>query len=401
MNDCQTKVKRWDVIIIGAGVVGCCIAWHLRRQRLRVLVIEAASRPATQSTRFAAGFVGCLSGLHQPGWGKDHADIQFEGIAFYSELAQRTTRDIGFRHVGIAYLFLTDEGWARNEPAMEISRCYGARVELLSKTRAAEKLPFIAFDQVRAAVYLADGIRIRAGEAIAAVAAEAAADGVEFMYNVAVSELLREGNHATGVVTNAGPFYASTIVIAAGAWTQPLLARHGISCPVRPTIETRFTTPAIPGISPCMPMLIFRDWQRFYIREESGGLLIGGGDHLPNQAGNHVDVDLPPTVDRISPGGAHRIRDLLREIEHVMPVLRDVRVGEIGSGLPTFTEDRLFIVDELPDYHGIYVFAGCQEAGVTHGPGLGRRVAEWIVTRRRPPQLNEFRMSRFASSQAT
>jgi sarcosine oxidase subunit beta len=147
-----------------------------------------------------------------------------------------------------------------------------------------------------------------------------------------------------------------------------------------PVVVARYTTRPLPGIGPQMLLLLFSDSPyRFWIREEKGGLLIGGGDPRPLPADRLVDADAPPCAQALPPDHALRTRQYVRQIEHVMPILQEAEINAVRAGLPCYTADRLFAASAVDQAQGLYVLAACNEAGITHGPALGRHMAECIV----------------------
>jgi glycine/D-amino acid oxidase-like deaminating enzyme len=368
-----------DVIVIGSGAFGCGAAWHLRQRGLDVLVIEAAEGPATQASRAAAGFISSWSIVHERAWGQCEWEMQRYGIQFYTRLAETCGHDIGFYPCGIAYIYLTEKDWSDVQDRIDRARALGTRLEILTEARAAMILPQVRFTATRGIVFDPDSIRIRAAQAIPALAEQLKQQGVQFLFDTPVTSFLCDDHRVRGVVTSAGEFASEHVVVAAGAWSRPLLRQLGIACPAEPHTETRYTTKPLMGVGPEMPLLIFSDCHWFYMREEHGGMLIGGFEDEPLPADRRVDPENPPRADKIVSRQPHRVREFVREIEHVMPVLKDAEVNETMSGLPTFTDDLKFIAGRVPPYDGLYIMAACQEGGVTHGPGLGKMIAELIV----------------------
>ena len=382
-------------IVVGAGALGCWASWHLCRNGRAVTLIEAADAPASQSTAGAAGFVAAWSAIHVGPWDSIEWDMQRYGIERYRALARDTTADIGLQQCGIAYIYRRPEAWADAQARIARARRLGTNLEVLDGARAATLLPQIAFGRVAGIVYDPDAVRVRAGDAIQALARLLEQQGVRCEFATAVSGFVREGGRIVGVETNRGPFHGDHTVLTAGAWSRPLLDHLGVYCPAEPLVETRYVTRPLPGIAEGMPLLIFADCHGFYIRSERGGLLIGGGDQTPMPADRRVDAHNPPPIDRLPSAQAFRIRELIREVEDIMPVLAQGEVGEIRSGLPTFTSDQRFILDTVPGYPGLSVAAGCQEAGVTHGPALGRMLAELVTTGATHWNRDSFRLARF------
>ena len=143
-------------------------------------------------------------------------------------------------------------------------------------------------------------------------------------------------------------------------------------------------------------MLMFSDSvHRFFIREERGGLLIGGGDPEPLPADRFVDADDPPQVDALPHAHARRMRDFLRQVEPIVPVLAQADIDRTDAGLPVYTDDRRFVADAAPECPGLYLLAACNEAGVTHGPGLGRHLTELILDRQTTLDPTRYAFDRF------
>lgn len=388
-----------SVLVVGAGAVGCWTAWHACRQGRAVTLIDAAAGPATQSTAGAAGFVASWSAIHVAQWGATEWAMQRYGIERYRRLAQESPADIGFQPCGIAYIYLRPDAWAAAQARIAAARRLGTRLEVLDAPTAAALLPQIRFAQVAGIAYDPDAVRVRAGDAITALAQQLAQSGVNCEYGTRALGFLREGARIVGVETNCGPRRAAHTLVAAGAWARSLLAAIGVDCPATPLVETRYVTRPLPGVTNAMPLLIFADCHGFYIRSERAGLLIGGGDIVPMPADRLVDADAPPLVAQLPPDQAYRVRELIRAVEHAMPVLHDAEVGEIRSGLPTFTTDLRFVLDDVPGYAGLSVATGCQEAGVTHGPALGRMLADLATGGSTRWERDAFRLPRFVDQQ--
>lgn len=385
-----------DVIVIGAGVSGCSTAWHLRQRGLNVLVLEAETGPAMQTTRAGAGFVCSWAGISSLDWQQVEWAMQQYGIAFYTRLAEECGRDIGFHGCGIAYITLTAAGRAQWQARFNAARRLGTKLEILDAAQVRESLPLIRFKATEQIVFDPDGIRIRASDAISALAAQLEQDGVRIQYGTTVTGFAAQRGQIHAVHTSSGPIECPQIVVAAGAWSRPLLHRLNVVCPGHPIVETRFVTQSLPGVDSTMPLLLFTDGHGFYIREEHGGLLIGGHDPEPLPADRFVDPDNPPPAKQLVPDQAYRVRQYLRDIEPVMPIVKRAEISQITSGLPTFTQDRRFVADRVPGYQGLYIITACQEAGITHGPGLGRLMSELIVDGRTTWERSAFRLLRSA-----
>jgi glycine/D-amino acid oxidase-like deaminating enzyme len=385
----------FDAVVIGAGSIGCNTAWHLRERGQRVVILEAQEAPASQSTGGAAGFVACWSVIHIGNWKKTEWEMQRYGIDFYTRLSKRTAADFGFSPCGITYIYLTPDGWQRTQKKIEAARKLGTQLEVLTAERAKEVAPFLQFDKVAGIVFDPDAIRVRAGDAITALAKELANQGVEFRYSTPVTGFVHDEGRIVGVRVGDREIKSNKVIVAAGAWSRPLLANLGVNCPARPFNETRYVTNPLPGLKPDMPLLIFSDRHGHYIREEKGGLLIGGGDDRPLPKDREVDADNPPWCNKLPSDQAYRVKKYVDEITPVMPVLAKAEIATIRSGLPTTTADRNFIAGPVPGLAGLFVMSGCQEAGVTHGPALGRILTEYALDGKTNWDTSAFSLTRF------
>jgi sarcosine oxidase, subunit beta len=386
-----------DVIVIGAGAIGCCTAWHLSQRRRKVLVIEGQPAPAMQSTPAAAGFVALWSGIHAPAWGATHWQMQRYGIDFYTNLSKRTRADIGYSPCGICYVYTTPVGWRRMQSKIAVARKFGTTVEVLTKERAKEIVPALEFDALAGVAFNPESIRVRAGDAIREVAREASNHGVRFQYNTRVTDFLRDGPRIAGVRTEDGDIRAKQVIVAAGAWSRPLMKKLGVRCPSIPYNETRYVSRPLLGLNDGMPLLIFTDLHSFYIRAEKGGLLIGGSDTSPLPPDRAVDADNPPaTVDLLPPDQAYRFQEYAKQSKKFMPILEHADIASIRSGMPSKTADGNFIAGPVPGIGGLFVMSGCQEAGITHGPALGKILCEYAVDGKTQWDSSIFRADRFA-----
>jgi glycine/D-amino acid oxidase-like deaminating enzyme len=227
---------------------------------------------------------------------------------------------------------------------------------------------------------------VRAGDAIRCEAEHLGREGVVFRYNTQALELVTAGGQVVGVKTDKGEFRAPATVIAAGAWSRRLVESVGAKCPTQAKGDTRYTTAPL-GITPSLPVLLYNDVAIFYIRHERDGLLIGGEDKL-------VDSLNPPLAVNIPKDGAYRVRE---QVEPAMPVLKHAEVDVVTSAVASYTRDEHFILDAVPGAKGLYVMTACQEAGITHGPALGKMMTDLILNGHTQVDRSTFRLTRFNS----
>jgi sarcosine oxidase subunit beta len=141
-------------------------------------------------------------------------------------------------------------------------------------------------------------------------------------------------------------------------------------------------------------MLLFFERDLFYARTEDGGLLLGA---IERELGPSSRVPLadPPRSAELPEHAAQSHERLARELSDVIPALARARIRERSSGLPTWTPDGRHILGLAPGLDGYLVLAGCNESGVTHGPGLARLAAELLLHGRTDTDLSAYRVDRF------
>jgi sarcosine oxidase, subunit beta len=382
-----------DVILVGAGSFGCNTAWHLHKRGLKVIVLDAQASSATQASRAGAGFVANWSAVHVPSWGKTEWEMQQYGINFYTNLERDRKQDIGFAACGIAYIYLTPQGWHAVQTRITRARSYGTKLEVVDSGHAEKLLPPINFKSTVGILFDPGSIRLRAADAIRSIADQLAQEGVQFKYNTPVNSFVLDGDRVVGVKTDGVEYRASNVIVTAGAWSRRLLKTVHAACPTNAKADSRYTTEPLEGLQPTLPLMIYSDVHGFYIRYERKGLLIGGDDQP-------VDPNNPPFANQIPKDGAYRVRDQVREIENVMPLLKHAEVDGIASGVATYTEDQHFIADAVPAFKGLYVITACQEAGITHGPALGRMMTELVVDGGTTLDRGAYRLNRFKGDSA-
>ena len=197
-----------------------------------------------------------------------------------------------------------------------------------------------------------------------------------------------------GVETAAGRIDARHVVLAAGAWTNPLLETAGWRLPLIPTVATRFVSEDV-GLAPTMPTMQSLELH-LWLRELHGGFSWGGSfayrraAAITENEGIEIGLERPVIPSLIESQYAEQER-----IARVFPRLRGAATAYIDQGIPVYTADGGLYLGEAPTAAGLFVMAGDNESGVTHGPGMGRLVAELIAQDEPFADPKAFRLDRF------
>ncbi len=383
-----------DAVVAGGGILGATAALHLAQAGVGdVVLIEREPTLGTQTTAAGAGFVGIWAGELE-------AELARYGIAFYLQLQERCGQDLGVRNSGLLFPAVSPEGveMLRQEHARELA--FAPAVQMLSAEETVARAPILAADAVFGGLLQPDAVQVDTVRVIGALGAELAAAGVEVRTGVEVRQAVVRSGAVVAVETSDGSIDTRVLVNAAGAGARALGARNDVDIAAVPLLESRFTTAPLEGVSKDLPMMLFFERDLLYLREHAGGLLIGA---IERTIEDHSRVDLqapPPTRDL--PGNAVDDHErLARSMADIIPALATAGVTDRRSGLPTWTPDGRHIVGVVAGLDGYIVLAGCNESGVTDGPGLARIVAELVSTGGSAADISPYRVDRFGELGST
>jgi glycine/D-amino acid oxidase-like deaminating enzyme len=377
-----------EIVVAGGGILGASTALHLAEFGASgVVLLEREPALGTQTTRAGAGFVGYWAGELE-------AELARYGIEFYERLQDESGEDLGVRHVGLLFPALSEAGVQMLHEEEERERAF-AEVQFLNADEACRLSPLLARDRIHGGLFQPDGRQVPTRRVLTGLSRRLANAGVEVRTGVQALGVEVRGGRVIAVETSAGPIPAGAFVNAAGAGARALGLRDGIEIAAVPLLESRVLTEPLDEVTEGLPMLLFFERDLFYARTEDGGLLLGA---IERELGPSSRVKLadPARSAELPEHAAENHERLARELSDVIPALAHARIRERSSGLPTWTPDGRHILGPAPGLDGYVVLAGCNESGVTHGPGLARLAAELILRGRTDADLSAYRVDRFA-----
>jgi glycine/D-amino acid oxidase-like deaminating enzyme len=401
-----------DVVVIGGGILGCSAAYHLQQAGVdRIVLLERQPALATQTSWAGAGFVS-LWAPEFPNWDDLELELEQYALRFYRGLAER--HDIGLKDVGMIRIAVTERGAGLLRGHYERARIMvesGREVRALSPAGVAALVPVDA-SRVLAGVFWPTALRVNAPAATAALGRELERAGVAVRTGVEVTGIESQDGKVARVLTSRGPIATGTVVNAAGAWLHRIGRMVDLDLPAVPLLTSRIVTEPISTVPPLMPTMIFLDYHGMYVREEEGGLLLGVEDvgqatPEPSREGDYVasletdavayrrvPISSPPAVSGLGQAMVERAEWLAAAFAETLLPLAGARTRYSRSGLPTFTPDGRNLLGEAPDLRGFFAVGGDNEAGISHGPGLGKLLAELVVDGRASRDVSPFRLDR-------
>lgn len=380
------------IVIVGGGIVGASIAYHLASAGVSDVVLVERGRLASGTTWHAAGLVSQVRGTHAL---TELARINAET---YDRVGRETGIDPGLRRVGSLTIARTDERFREIRRPVSIARDAGIPSEIVDRERIRELWPAAVVDDLVGGVYFPEDGTINPGSAALALARAAVDRGVRYVPGTTVTGFRRgsDGRRVTAITTEAGDVEAEVVVLAAGLWTSELARRADASVALYPAEHVWVMTDETPAATPELPFL--RDLDGYlYIRHHGGRFVIGAFE--PNgkpwaPAGVPTDgfVELGPDWAHFDP--------VLTAARGRVPALADLGFAKFLRGPESFTPDANLQLGFVPEVPGLFVAAGLNSQGIIFGAGVGRATAEWIVAGHMTMDLVEVdiaRMGRWAS----
>jgi len=369
------------VVIIGGGVAGCSIAYHLARMGWRDVVVLDKGELTSGSTFHSAGLVGQLRASVAL------TRINMWSVELYDRLREETGRDPGWRRVGSLRLASSRERLLELKRQAGWARTFGFPLTVITAREAVDLFPLMSPQGLEGAAYLPTDGHIDPGGLTYALADGARREGVRFRTGVRVQAVGVKAGRVSEVVTDQGTFTCEVVVNAAGIWAPDIGRMVGVTIPIVPMAHQYLTTRPIEGARKDFPTM--RDPDRLvYFREEVGGLLMGGYEREPAAWG--LDGIPPDFTHRLLTPDWGRFEPLMEQAVSRVPAIAKAEVIRLINGPEAFTPDGEFILGEAPDVKGFFVAAGFCAHGIAGGGGVGRVMAEWIVEGR--PGLDLWRM---------
>ena len=372
------------VVVIGGGVGGTSIAYHLAQRGWSDVVLLDRAELTSGSTFHSAGLVGQLRSS------VSLTRMMMDGVALYRGLAEETGVDPGWREVGSLRLASTEARFEELERQADWARTFGLPLELVTAAEAQARFPLMSTEGVLGALWLPTDGWLDPSNLAFALAAGARAGGVSIRTHHRVTGIGVRGSRVTSVDVEHGgerdTIEADVVAIAAGMYAAEVGRLAGITVPLVPMAHQYLLTGPIEGVTPGLPQLRDPD-NLVYFREEVGGLCMGGYERDP----------MPWGLDGIPADFNHRLLDpdwprfapIMDGAVRRVPAIADAGVTRVINGPEAFTPDNEFILGES-DVAGLFVAAGFSAHGIAGAGGVGKQLASWIVDGE--PELDLWRM---------
>ena len=366
-----------QAVIVGGGIMGVSLAWHLTRRGWRDVVLLEKNELTAGSTWHAAGL--CTHFAHNP----TVMEMRAASVRLYRDvLPAETGESVGFHPCGALRVTRSAERMAEFRHVQGLGRFMGYELRILTPEALAQVYPLAHVDGLLGAIHEPDDGHVDPTLATQALAAGARSRGAEIRRHTPVRAIERDASGAWAVHTDRDTVRCRHVVNAAGTWCREIGAMMGAELPVTPMLHQYLVTAGVPEIAertaagePELP--IIRDPEEsWYLRQERDGFILGpyeadgrpwGVDGVPPEFGMEL---LPPELDRIEPIAA-------LAMERV-PALARAGVKTVVHGPITFTPDANPLVGPAFGLDNAWLLTG-SSMGVMEGGGAGRFLADWMV----------------------
>jgi 4-methylaminobutanoate oxidase (formaldehyde-forming) len=377
--------SRYQVTIVGGGIAGASIAYHLSALGCRDVAILEQSEPVSGTTSHAPGLVGQLRS----------SDSLMQVLQYSVALYRTLSVDgvAGYIGEGSLRLASSPARWKQICEQAKQAQAAGLDVQLVNRKEIERMAPIVDLTGVEGALHVPSDGSANAPILAQAMLRQAVERGVTVHSHCHVNSIELANGRVRTLITNQGRLETETLVVAAGIWSPRITTLAGVQIPLIPMMHQYAASVDLPQLAGrTIPNLRDPD-HLIYFRQRNGHLLFGGYERDPVT----FDVDaipdsINPTVREFDTG---RFEPLLRAAEKRIPIVADRPLAQTVNGLESFTIDGHFLLGPAPSVSNLWSACGFCAHGVSSAGGIGQALAEWIVHGDPGVDLSEMSLSRF------
>ena len=384
----NTLPKQAQIIIIGGGIIGCSVAYHLAKEGAKDVLLLERGQLTCGSTFHAAGLVGQLRSS------ANITRVLKNSVELYRTIESETGQATGWKMNGGLRLACTKERWTELKRQATTAHSFGLEMELLSPNEAQELWPLMEVEDVIGAAFLPTDGQANPSDITQALAKGARMCGVTIFEETSVTGIRLVNQQVAAVQTENGEILCETVVNCAGQWANELGKMAGVNVPLVSVEHQYLITEEIQGVTGDLPTL--RDPDKLtYWKEEVGGLVLGGYEPNP------IVWDSKPIpkdfIFQLLPENFEHFEQLMLPAVERVPALENAGIRKLMNGPESFTPDGNFILGEAPEVKNYFVGAGFNAFGIAAAGGAGKALAEWILDGEPPMDLWVVDIRRFSN----
>ncbi len=384
--------SRARVVVVGGGIIGCSVAYHLAHMGWKDVVLLERDRLTSGTTWHAAGLMVTFGSTSETS-----TEMRKYTRDLYSKLEAETDQSTGFKPVGFIEVAAEPDRLEEYRRVSAFNRYCGVDVHEISAAQVKDLFPLARTEDILAGFYVKEDGRADPVGCTMALAKGARMQGAKIIENCGVTGILQKRGVVTGVRTAHGDIEAEYVVNCAGMWARELGALSGVNIPNQSAEHYYLITEKIAGMSASFPVLEDPE-SHGYFREEVGGLMVGLFEPICapwKVSGVPADFsfgEITPDWDRMGP----YVEKAMKRV----PISLETGVRKFFCGPESFTPDLQPIVGEAPELRNYFVAAGLNSIGILTGGGLGRVMAHWIINGRPDVDITGMNIDRLHTYQA-
>jgi sarcosine oxidase subunit beta len=363
-----------SVVIVGGGVIGTSVAFHLAEAGVDVVLLEREQLGSGSTCRAAGGVRAQFSDAL-------NIEIAQRSLRAFRDFARRPGWEIDFKQVGYLFVLSNEQDVAEFERSVQLQNDYGVPSRILSAARARELCPLLQGDDILAAAFSPEDGHLTPEAVVQGYAFGARALGAHIRVGCEVLDISTSGGEITEVTTTHGPIRTGTVVCAAGAWSRSCGEMVGVELPVTPLRRQVLFTEPIPDLAPHLPMTI--DFaSSFYFHREGPGVLLGMSD--PEEKPGFVTETSDDWIPRLIEIASRRA-----------PRIAEAGIRGGWAGLYEMTPDHNAIIGEAAGVSRFLYATGFSGHGFLQGPAVGEIVGDLVLERPPPVDVGPLGVERF------
>ncbi|KTE24064.1 MULTISPECIES: FAD-dependent oxidoreductase [unclassified Sphingopyxis] len=362
--------RRAKVVIVGGGVIGCSIAYHLTKLGWQDVVLLERKQLTCGTTWHAAGLLTTLRST------ENATKLAKYTQDLYAKLEEETGLSTGIMRVGSLQIASDYERLEEMRRGCAMAGIFGVESREVTPAQVQELWPLADVSDILAGFYFPTDGRTNPTDTTMSLAKGARMGGAKIVEGVKVLDVVKRGDRVVAVTTDAGDIEADYVVNCTGMWAREFGLRAGVNIPLQAAEHYYLITESLEGMHANLPIL--RDPGNVaYYREETGKLMLGlfepvaavwGEKGIPEE---FCFDELPPDWERVTP--------YLEKAMSRVPSMTNVGVRILFNGPESFTPDHNYLMGRAPGLQNYYVAAGFNSLGILSGGGAGMVLAHWIV----------------------
>ncbi len=364
--------KKCKVVVIGGGVAGCSVAYHLAKFGWKDIILLERDQLTSGTTWHAAGLVGQLGAT------ATITKLRKYSLNLYKELEKKTELSTGLKQNGAITVASSEQRLQELLRQATSAQLFDVNVDVLNKQQVQDLYPVINNKDILGGVYMPEDGQADPVGVTNVLAKAAKIEGAQIFEKKPVTKILVKNKRIIGVETSEGKIECEYVVLATGMWSRQIGEDIGVSVPLYPNEHFYIITEPMKDLPKDLPVL--RDYNDcLYLKEDAGKMLVGifepGAKNAFKDKGivpdNFSFGEFPDDFDHFEP--------YLEKSFKRLPLLENAGIRKFFSGPESFTPDTQYLLGETPEVTNLFTCCGFNSIGIASSGGAGRVTAEWMI----------------------